>query len=127
MNMKKIFLIAGIAFLVVATSKIAFAYELTVPFPGGPKQISSPAEYIQSVYLFGLGAGALLAMLMIVIGAIQYTVSEVIPAKEAARSRIIGAIWGLVLLLIATLILFTINPKLPDLENPPGIKTILQK
>lgn len=106
------------AVLAAALSHSAFAYQLNVPFPGLPTQISGPAEYIRTIYTFGLGFGALLAMLMIVVGAFQYTLSEAITSKEDASERIKNAIIGLVLLLAAFLILNTINPQIPQLKEP---------
>ncbi len=94
------------------------AYQLTVPFPGQTDPINGPADYIRTIYQFGLGFGALLAMVMIVIGAVQYTLSEAVTSKEDAKARIMSAIWGLVLLLVATLILLTVNPDLPKLNDP---------
>ena len=94
------------------------AIDLQVSFPGQPEPGPSPAKYIENLYNFGLALGALLAILMIVIGAIQYVVSEAIPGKEDARERIKSAIWGLVLLGAAVLILGTLNPQLPQLKEP---------
>lgn len=114
-NKKIVFLLALLVFLGAAYS--AFAYELIVPIPGpgnpgGKTDISSPTEYVKNIYTFGLGFGALLAILMIVIGGIQYTVSESVGKKEDAKSRIESALLGLGLLLAAFIILRTINPDL---------------
>ena len=107
-----------IAALGAALPLIARAYELIVPFTDDPTAgAAGPADYIKTIYTYSLGFGALLAMAMIVIGAIQYTLSEAIPSKEDARGRILNAIWGLVLLLSATLILQTINPDLTTLKE----------
>jgi len=102
------------------------SYKLIVPFPSfggfrGATQLSGgPAEYIRTIYFFGLGFGTLLAFLMIVFGAVQYTVSEAVGSKQDASDRIKSAIWGLVLLLAAYVILETINPRLniQNLQNP---------
>ncbi len=99
-----------------------FAYNLAVPLPGygnfsGATSSQDPAEYIKFIYAFSTGFGALLAIIMIVIGAIRFTVSETIPSKEDAKSQITNAIWGLVLLLGAYVIGTTINPKI-DPKNP---------
>jgi len=97
---------------------VALAYKLSVPFPGAT-EITAPGKYIQTVYTFALGFGTLLAMAMIIFGAVEYTLSEAVTKKEDAKDRIMGAVWGLVLLLTATLILNTINPELPELREPP--------
>lgn len=107
----------------IATAQ-AQSYKLSVPFPktqfnpSGTTEISGPAQYIKTIYGFGLSFGALLAMAMVVIGAVQYTISEAIPSKEDAKERITSAVLGLVLLLSAYIILNTINPVLPLLHEP---------
>lgn len=126
--MKKLFLFAaaaaslGIAaFALTQTAEsqgLVDPPKLTVPFPGQTDPIDGPADYIRTIYKFGLGFGALLAMVMIVIGAVQYTLSEAVTSKEDAKARIMSAIWGLVLLLAATLILYTVNPDIPNLYEP---------
>jgi len=98
---------------------MARAYKLTVPF-GQTTEATGPSEYITSLYTYALGLGTLLAMVMIVIGAVQYTLSEAITDKQDAKDRIWKAVWGLVLLLAATLILNILNPTLTTLEDPKG-------
>lgn len=93
-------------------------YTLLVPFPGQSDEVSGPAQYIKQAYSYGLGLGALLAMAMIVIGAVQYTLSEAVTSKEDAKDRITKAVWGLVLLIAATLILNTLNPDFNILNDP---------
>lgn len=104
-------------YTVYAAAPAPSPYKLIVPFPGAT-EITGPADYIQKIYTFALGFGTLLAMGMIIFGAVEYTLSEAVTKKEDAKDRIMGAIWGLVLLLAATLILNTINPQLPELREP---------
>jgi hypothetical protein len=59
-----------------------------------------------------IGFGAVLAMVMIVMGGIEYMTDELISGKEAGKERIRNAILGLLLALGAYLILNTINPQL---------------
>ncbi len=136
--MKKFFsaykiILLGAAALGAALPITGLAYRLSVPLPCLPGGVSGPcssgylapsgpAEYILTIYNLALGLGALLAMVMIVIGAVQYTVSEAVASKDDARDRIMSAVWGLVLLIGATLILYTINPQLPELQEP-GLRT----
>jgi len=116
--MKKLILLGLIiAPLFLIGGHSVYAIKLITPF-GGQDAITGPSAYVQNIYSFSLGLGALLAMVMIVIGAVQYTVSEAVSAKEDAKDRITKAVLGLVLLLAATLILFTINPKIPKLDLP---------
>ncbi len=103
--------------LIMGTPVLAFAQEsFIVPIPGAndPNDI---AGYVKALFTYAVGLGALLAMVMIVIGALQYTLSEAVTNKEDARDRIKQAIWGLILLLASVLILRTINPDIVKLEN----------
>lgn len=56
------------------------------------------------------------AILMMVFGGVQYAASALPSAKSAARDRIMGAIYGLLLALAAYLILQTVNPDLLKFE-----------
>lgn len=121
--MKKIFLLIATVFILAnsAEAQVLKPYKLSVPIPipgAQPKtEITHPEEYIQTIYQFGVGIGALLAVAMIVFGAIEYTVSAGNVAKQSdARDRILNAIYGLALLLTAVLILYTINPALVGLR-----------
>jgi len=118
---QKIFLVAAFilpVLMAVISVEPALAYKLSVPFPGQPSDINGPSQYIHAIYNFGLGFAILLGVLMIVIGGVRYTISEAVPSKEDAKEQITSAVWGLVLLLVAVLILKTINPQIPDLKEP---------
>lgn len=78
------------------------------------ESVSFP-EYIALIFQLGLGAAAILAVLMIVFAGIQYIGSAISPSgKQAAKDRMYGAIGGLFLILISVLLLRTINPDLSD-------------
>jgi cell wall-associated NlpC family hydrolase len=57
-----------------------------------------------------IGLCAVLAVVMIVIGGIEYMTSELVSSKEAGKERIRGAIFGLLLALGAWTLLNQINP-----------------
>lgn len=102
----------------------ALGWALSVPLPGygnftGANAAANPSQYIKFVYAFSMGFGALLAIVVIIIGAVRFTVSEAIPSQEAAREQIMNAIWGLMLLLGAYVIGTTINPKIDPINPPP--------
>lgn len=117
-------LVVSVAFLLISNTAQIFAIELIVPIPtpeqpGGIKKIDSPAEYIQTLFQFGIGIGFLLAVGTIVFGGIVYIVQQGNIAKQLdAKEMILNAIWGLVLLLGSVLILTTINPNLTTLGLP---------
>lgn len=97
---------------------------LIVPL-GKTTKITNIGEYIRAIYQLGLGLGGLFAMLFIVYGGIIYTASAGNPSKQGeAKDIITNALWGLVLLLGAFLILNTIDPKLTGLKlaTPPSVR-----
>src|SRR3989344_7959680 len=99
---------------------------LIVALPGVPQKITNPAEYIVGIYRFGLGIGGIFAMVIIVYAGIKRIVSAGNPSAIGdANDMIYNAIWGLVLLLGAFLILNTINPRLVQLRAPvlPKVST----
>lgn len=91
-------------------------YNLLQPIPGVGQQVSSFPEYVKKIIPFILSLAAVLAVVMIVIGGIQYAISEAIDSKADARDRITQAIFGLLLALLSYLILYTINPQLVNLQ-----------
>lgn len=68
--------------------------------------------YLNLMIKLFIGICAVLAVIMIVMGGIQYMTSELISSKEAGKERIRNAIFGLLLALGAYTLLFTINPNL---------------
>lgn len=110
-------------------------YNLISPLPGGTNQLTGdnifPA-YARQLFAFILSAAAVLAFLMLVVGGMQYLSAA---GNESwikdAKSRIMSALFGLVLAAAAWLILNTINPALisndfaiPDLPVSFGSSTV---
>ncbi|OGI63202.1 hypothetical protein A2818_00125 [Candidatus Nomurabacteria bacterium RIFCSPHIGHO2_01_FULL_40_12] len=102
-------------------------YQLLVPLPGaGPNGtdltvFDSAEPFALSTYLnlmikIILGLAAVLAMVMIVIGGMEYMTSELVSSKEAGKERIRGALLGLLIALGAYALLNTINPDLLNTE-----------
>ncbi|MDP3901647.1 MAG: pilin [bacterium] len=79
---------------------------------------------IQSIYNFSVYIGGFLAMAAIVWGAIEWTTSAGNPSKlSEAKDRITSAVYGMILLLAAYLILNTINPQLTELKPLGALPT----
>lgn len=76
------------------------------------------SEYINNFYNTAIILGGVAAILVIIIGGLMWTTSGAIDQKNRGRDLITSAIWGLVLLLGAYIILNTINPELTDLSEP---------
>ena len=92
-------------------------YEPLSPLPGLEGVYDTTGDcplgkYLTIMINLILGIAAVLAMVMIVSGGIQYMGSELISSKEAGKDQIKNAILGLLLALGAYLILNTINPSL---------------
>ncbi len=68
-------------------------------------------DYVGRIYVLVLGAAAILALFMLILGGVQYTYVALSPsAKNDAKERIYNALIGLLIVLGAYLILNTINP-----------------
>jgi hypothetical protein len=70
------------------------------------------SQYLNNMFRLGIGIATALAVLMIVIGGIEYMSTDAIGGKEEGKEKITSALWGLFLALAAYLILNTINPQL---------------
>lgn len=67
---------------------------------------------IGGILTIGITVGALMAVLMLTIGGIQYMISESPNTKAGALGRAQAALWGILLIAASWLILHTINPQL---------------
>lgn len=89
---------------------------------------SDIGAYIQTFYNFALGISGGLAMIMIVYGGIRYATSAGKPdVQNDARDAIYSALFGIVLLFGAVLLLKTVNPQIIKLstkiDNPSSCTT----
>ncbi len=76
-------------------------------------------EYINYLFIFGLGLVAFLALGQMMLGGLTYILAAGNVAKvEAAKDTIQQALIGLGLLLVSYLLLNAINPDLVNLRNP---------
>jgi hypothetical protein len=74
------------------------------------------SKYFNAIITVFIGICAVLAMIMIVIGGMEYMTSELVSGKAEAKKRIWGAIGGLLLVLASYAILNTLNPNLLDVS-----------
>jgi hypothetical protein len=85
----------------------------------GRQTFANLGEFIQFVYRYGMIIAAILAVLMIIVSGVQWTVSGGNTSTiGAAKKRITGAITGLILLALAYTILNIINPAMVNLRLP---------
>ncbi|OGF37997.1 hypothetical protein A2482_01660 [Candidatus Falkowbacteria bacterium RIFOXYC2_FULL_48_21] len=102
--------------------------KMSVPIPGlAPfestevttgEMVSIPwlAQYIVAVYKYAIIIGAIIAVLALMVGGVQYLIGGAYAeAASGAKKIMLGAVGGLVLLLASNLILQMINPQLTRL------------
>jgi len=87
-------------------------------YPWCQEAQQGPSALIGKFYIIALGLAVAAAFGVLIYGAILWTLSGAVTSKQDAKEWIWGAIWGLVLLLAAYLILWTINPDLIKLKSP---------
>ena len=103
------------------TSGGKFTYTLLQSLPKEGTDLSENVtleEYMTWAFRFVLALAGFLAVMMIVIGGVEYIISGASEAMRGeAKKRIENAIWGLVMALVSYLVLYTINPSLVDFKN----------
>jgi hypothetical protein len=77
-----------------------------------PTQANNLGGYLNLIIKIFIGLCGVLAVIMIVMGGIEYMTSELVSSKEAGKERITNAIFGLLLALAAWTLLYTINPNI---------------
>ncbi len=79
-------------------------------------------NYLNLMLKLFIGLCAVLAVVMIVIGGMEYMTSELVSSKEHGKDRIQGALLGIILILGAYTLLYTINPNLlkTDIKITPA-------
>ncbi len=91
-------------------------YKPLIPLPIGPNGSNeTPTElskYLPAMFQFFIGIAGVLAVVMIVIGGIQYMSTDAVYGKSAGKEKIAQALGGLLLAIVAWLILYSINPNL---------------
>ncbi len=98
-------------------------YCLIEPLPNLQKidttKQSSFGDYLNKLFNLAIGFGAVLAVIMIIIAGIQYMGTDSIFNKGEDKSKIQGALFGLLILLGSFIILKTINSDLLNLGVKP--------
>ncbi len=103
-------------------------YTVLAPLPGTTIQDNCVAgdknkecktnleKYLPGLFKLAVGLSAAFAVFMIVIGGFQYMSTDALQGKEEGKARIWNSVKGLVLVIGAWLILYTINPGLLELR-----------
>ncbi|MCX6778959.1 MAG: pilin [Candidatus Magasanikbacteria bacterium] len=86
---------------------------------GGKVQFADLGDYIKTVYLWVVGVGGTIAVVLVMVGGFAYMTSAGSPEKiKDAKGRISSALMGLVIILGSYTLLYTINPDLVNLRLP---------
>jgi hypothetical protein len=68
--------------------------------------------YVNGIVKLLIGSAGVLAVIVIIIGGLQYMTTDAISGKEEGKEKIWRAVLGLIMAMASWLILFTINPEL---------------
>ena len=114
----------------VETSNTNYQLLAPLPDPGTNKMQTNVnttgglGSYLNPMIKLFIGLCAVLSVIMIIVGGLEYMTSELSHTKEAGKERIMHAILGLLIALGAYALLYTINPDLLN-SNPKIPNTII--
>jgi len=97
-----------------------YTLQISIPSPSGGAVTSvyNYGEYVNAVYKYLLGFAVTIAIVFVMIGGIRYVVGATTGEIGKAKDMIVKAITGLILLLFAYAILYTVNPELIKMKVP---------
>lgn len=93
----------------------ATGYQPLVGVPG-ISGTGSIEAYINTLYALSISVAALIAVIKIIVAGVKYMLSDVVTSKGAAIKDIQGALLGLIVVVMAWLILFVINPNIVSID-----------
>jgi hypothetical protein len=114
----KLFFLLSLIIINYQAIPVALGAELQLQIPIGEKQTleisgSTIGEYIQAVVMFASAAIISLAIVMVIVGGIQWVISGGSPDKIGnAKNTIVKAFLGMFIAIFAVFVLQTINPAL---------------
>jgi Type IV secretion system pilin len=102
-----------------ASQALAVAISASIPGMAGSPTTASPQSFVAGFYKFALMIGGVLALGAVVYGGVLYATSAGNPSKQSeGREWIQSALFGILLLAGAYLILYTVNPDIVSLNLP---------
>jgi hypothetical protein len=116
-NILKSLFLASILFFFVVSISLAQTKEYTPlqPLPGieaSSEGTVALEKYLPGVFNLAIGVSAVLAFIVITWGGITYATSDALSGKSEGRKHIENGIYGLLLVIGAWVILYTINPQI---------------
>jgi len=116
--LKKFLVIALLMIVLLPLSVNAQGYQPLVSLPGA-STVGEPVSfvpYVQGIYKLAIGLAIGLAVVMMILGGIQYLSTDAIFDKKEGKKKIQNALFGLAMVLISWLILYEINPRLVEFD-----------
>ncbi len=105
------------AFVTSQSTANSATVQLSVPI-GEVQSVSGSPEYITVLYRYALGIVTLVAIIMVVYGGFRYLLGASMGDAKVGQKVISDAIGGMVILFLAYVILYTVNPKTVRLSLP---------
>jgi hypothetical protein len=107
-----------------ANGSCNLGYTALEPIPGltSGTNLTAPGSLpniINAIFKILISAGALLAVLSLTVGGVQYMVSGSASGKSSGIGRAKAALWGILLIAASWLILNTVNPQLLKFDLNP--------
>lgn len=136
MTSKSNFLLIVLALSILSLPLVTEAqFKPLVGIPGvAPNSTATFGDYMNALYALAISLAGLLAVVKIVIAGAKYMLSDVVTSKEDAKKDIKGALFGLLIVMAAALILTVINPNLlknniilQEVSSTGGVKTPVPK
>lgn len=124
---KQKILITAISLVAFSFLSFAYAMETDLPQIGGtkPDETTKLPDYINYLFNFAIAIAGIVALGVIVWSGIKILMSPDQPeTKKDARSKITGALLGIIILLASYLILTTINPQLAFIGFDKDLKPV---
>ena len=125
-----------LSLMILATGHLAMAQYTpmeSIPGSGDVSNISTFPAYVQAIYKFAVWSVGIAALLMISIGGFMYFTAAGNTSKVEDAKRVISdALFGLIAVMVASMILYKINPDLVNLNlnsfnNLPGANSNSQQ
>jgi hypothetical protein len=106
----------GLVLLAMPTLGFAAEYKPLVGIPGIEDQLTFDS-YINALYALSISIAGLLAVIKLIIAGLKWMLTGLVTTKQEAISDIQGAVFGLVIVLSAVVILNTINPNITSFNT----------
>jgi len=126
---KKIVIIFLLVILLIPIMALAQAVEFVplVPDLPGITPGDGIGPYIKGIFNLAIGIAIVLAVIMLVIGGVQYMLTDSVVAKGKSKETMLAAVGGLVLALVSVTLLLTINPDLISLDFANTVDELQQQ